>query len=351
MKALLASAIILSVLLTGGCVECGDGVCQAGEISRCPEDCRTLDNGTASSTESAVNGNPFILEAGDYDFAIRHGGLDRRYLVHVPASYDKSMPTPLVLVFHGGGGNPEGVIKQSQMNVKSDSAGFIAAYPEGTGPKLMGNTVGTWNAVRCCGQAKDNNIDDVGFVAAMLDDLETKFNVDGSRVYATGHSNGALFSYRLACELSDRIAAVAPNAAQDSLDDCSPPRPVSIMHFHGTGDQSAPYGGGHCGGKTSDEGWDCSPVEDYLQKWSQTNGCGGDPETTYINGNATCISYMGCAEETEVTLCTINGSGHTWPGGQYLINTPAWKQRVGAITNDINANDMMWEFFKKHPIK
>lgn len=333
--------IIVIILVIGGAMKrkCGDGVCQIGEKTRCPEDCQLASD------------NMFTLKSGDYDFTIQHNGTQRRYLVHAPASYDKSKPTPVVMVFHGGGSNPEGIMKQSQMNKKSDSAGFIAVYPAGTGPKLLGKTVGTWNAGRCCGYAKDNKIDDVGFVEAVLDDLGTKFNIDNKRIYSTGHSNGALFSYRLACELSDRIAAIAPNSAQDSLDNCMPSRKVSVMHFHGTADPSAFYNGGHCGGRTKDEGWDCSSVEDYIKKWSQINGCENRTKVIYQNGNATCISYEGCDEGSEVILCSITGAGHTWPGGQELFDTSAWREMVGAISYDISANDMMWEFFKRHSLK
>jgi polyhydroxybutyrate depolymerase len=122
------------------------------------------------------------------------------------------------------------------LNEKADEAGFLAVYPNGTGEKRSL----TWNGGNCCGYAVENQVDDVGFVRALLDDLEKVVTVDPSRVYATGISNGAIMAYRLASELSDRIAAVAPVAGPMGTATCSPRRPVSVMHFHGTDDQFAP---------------------------------------------------------------------------------------------------------------
>jgi len=288
---------------------------------------------------------------GDHDFSLVHDGLTRIYKVHVPPSYDKKTSISVVLNFHGGGGNAEGAMKQTKMNEKSDNAGFIVVYPQGTGKTLLGKIFGTWNAGRCCGYAKENNVDDVGFVSALLDDLASKFNVDEIRIYATGHSNGALFSYRLACELTDRIAAIAPTAAHDAFDDCNPSRPISVMHFHGTADPAALYNGGHCGGKSGDEGWECTAVPKYIDGWKVLNNCLTESSVTYQNGSATCETFEPCDDSSEVTLCTIEGGGHTWPGGNYYKDTPAWKEAVGELSLDISANDSMWEFFKKHPLE
>ncbi len=288
------------------------------------------------------------LGPGDYTFSLFHAGLTRVYLVHVPSSYEYGTPIAVILNFHGGGGNAENQAIQSQMNVSSNHEGYIAVYPNGTGKTVAGHLFGTWNAGRCCGYAKDNAIDDVGFTSALIDDLESKFSVDSKRVFATGHSNGALFSYQLACELSDRIAAIAPNAAQDSVIQCNPSRKVPVMHFHGTADPAALFNGGHCGGRlTTDAGWDCQSVPDYLNEWRIRNGCSIDLNVTYQTGDATCRTYQNCSDNAEVVLCTMEGAGHTWPDGQYAGLGEAL---VGKISRDISANAEMWKFFQAHPL-
>ncbi len=298
-----------------------------------------------------ISSDSDVFGPGDYKFSIRHQSMIRDYFVHIPPSYNKDVPMPAVLNFHGGGANAENQKRQSFMDKKSDSAGFIVVYPEGTGKVVAGKLVATWNAGRCCGTAASGNVDDVGFISKLIDDLAAKFNIDKRRVYATGISNGALISYRLACELSDKIAAIAPVSAQDSFDNCKPIRPISIIHFHGTADQSALYNGGHCGGKLKDPGWDCSSVKDYIDEWRLINKCPTQSSVTYQKGEVTCITYGPCSRNTEVTLCTIQGAGHTWPGGAYANDTDSWKKAVGKITYDISANDAMWEFFKRHSIE
>jgi polyhydroxybutyrate depolymerase len=148
------------------------------------------------------------LTAGDHTRTLWVGDLDRRYRIYIPAKYDASKPTPVVLVYHGGGGNPEGMIKLCGVNAKSDQAGFIVVYPFGTG--RFEDSLLTFNGGECCGYAMQNNVDDVGFTRALLDDLEGIVNVDKDRVFATGLSNGGIMSHYLASELSDRIAAIAP---------------------------------------------------------------------------------------------------------------------------------------------
>lgn len=152
------------------------------------------------------------LGPGDHARTLKVGDLDRKYLLHVPKQYDSKTPMPVVLAFHGGGANAEGMVKFCGLHDKADEAGFIVVYPSGTGrlEKLL-----TFNGGNCCGYAMQNNVDDVGFVRSLLDDLATVANIDSKRVFATGMSNGGIISYRLASELSDRIAAIAHRANQD----------------------------------------------------------------------------------------------------------------------------------------
>jgi len=148
------------------------------------------------------------LVPGIHTRALRVGDRERRYRVCVPRSYDGQKAVPVVLVFHGGGGDPDGMMKLCGMNAKAEQAGFIAVYPYGTG-RFAGRLL-SFNGGECCGYAHDNSIDDVGFVRALLDDLAAAANVDADRIFATGLSNGGIMSHYLASELSDRIAAIAP---------------------------------------------------------------------------------------------------------------------------------------------
>ncbi len=284
-------------------------------------------------------------------FFINYQGLKRKYLVHIPKTYKSSDKIPVVINLHGGGGDILNAMKQTQMNKKSDEAGFLLVYPQGTGLVIGKKIFGTWNAGRCCGWAKENDIDDVGFIKKVIEDLKENFNVDEKRIYATGHSNGALMCYRLACELSTEIAAIAPNAALDSVDYCNPRRNVPILHLHGTDDPAALFNGGHCGGRmTNDPGWDCSGVIDYIDKWKSMQGCIGDKKIFYKKGKASCYVYDECDGFSEVGLCIIEGAGHTWPSGEYFPNTDKFKEAVGEINYDLAANDIIWDFFKKHSL-
>lgn len=298
-------------------------------------------------TPASAREGSFALGPGNYDRTIRVGGLERSYAVHVPGNYTASRATPVILNFHGGGGNPKSERKISMMDQASDRYGFIVVYPQGTGAKgrLINPHGYTWNAGTCCGWAMANHIDDVGYTNAMLDDLEKQFNIDKKRVFATGISNGAMMCYRLACELSNRIAAIAPISGTMGVIGCNPPRPVSVMHFHGTADLFAPYAGGK--GPRSLPGESFQSVDQTIAFWLKRDNISGPPRI--VKRGQTSGSYYGPgADGTEVVLWSIQGGGHTWPGGRFGF---LGKRFLGELTHDISANDLMWEFFQRHPMK
>jgi polyhydroxybutyrate depolymerase len=283
------------------------------------------DGGSIASGPCSAEG---ALGPGEVTYELVVGELDREYLVHVPASY-APVPTPIVLAFNGRTSSPENLMEQTGLNDKSDEAGFVLVYPRGSYD-------GSWNADGCCGEPNLRGVDDVAFVRAVLDDLERHVCVDRARVFATGLSNGGFMSHRLACELSDRIAAVAPVAGVNLMEACAPERAVAILHFHGTLDFLVPYGGNAILGFPS--------VEASTQGWIERNGCAVEGETVFQNGDSTCVAHRGCEGEADVELCTVDGGGHTWPGG---FVTPAG----GLTTHDLVANDAMWEFFLAHPLR
>jgi polyhydroxybutyrate depolymerase len=286
------------------------------------------------------------LKPGDHTRNVTVGKLERTYLVHAPPKFDGAKPAPVVLIFHGGASNAEQMVRFCGLNDKADEAGFIAIYPNGTG--RLAHAL-TWNGGNCCGYAAANNIDDVAFVRAILDDLQSSIKIDAKRVYATGMSNGAIFCYRLASELSDRIAAIAPVSGTMGAEACHPTRPVSVMHFHGTADEFLPIGGGR--GTKSLSGTDFISVEHSIRAWIKADGCPEEPAITNLpdkehDGTTATRKTFGSGKDgAEVVLFVIEGGGHTWPGRTPRINY------LGNSTKNISANDLMWEFFKQHPMK
>lgn len=281
----------------------------------------------SDSTTAPVTCSGKPTASGDVVWNITSGGLARVVNVHIPASYDPSRGTPLVLNFHGFSSDAPQEAILSLMNDKADNEGFVVAYPYGTGTPL------SWNAGACCGTAASTGVDDIQFVKDILATASDKLCVDPARVYATGMSNGGFMSHRIGCELSDTFAAVAPVAGVLGIPTCTPSRPMPVLHFHGTSDTLVPYNGSPTMGFAS--------VEDTFHGWADRDGCTGDPQQTYAQGDATCQSYTQCAGGAEVTLCTIAGGGHTWPGG-----TPV--PTLGVTSTDLNATDAMWTFFAAH---
>ena len=290
-------------------------------------------------------GEPAALQPGDHSRSVEVDGGERSYIVHVPPQYDRASPMPVVLAFHGGGANAENMVAFSGLNEKADEAGFIVVYPQGSGrlPRMQ-----TFNAGNCCGHAAASSIDDVAYTRVVLDDLERVATVDRQRVFATGMSNGAMMTYRLASELSDRIAAIAPVAGPMGTKDCRPMRAVSVMHFHGDADEFAPFKGGRGRGPS---GTDFYSVQHSIDAWVAANGCRPTPQTVSLPDRANDgtsvkeIRYGSGRDGAEVVLVVIEGGGHTWPGREPRLRA------LGTSTQDISANDLMWEFFQQHPLK
>jgi polyhydroxybutyrate depolymerase len=285
------------------------------------------------------------LIAGDYDFTKEFNGIERVYHVHVPNSYDGSKAVPLVIAFHGGGGEWPSAQKGSGLDATSDDNGFIVVYP-------TSGKDGNWNVGPRAQSGRESDVDDIAFVNFMLDELENVLNIDEKRIYATGLSNGGMMTYRVACDMSDRIAAVAPVAGSLMNHPCNPSRPISVMAFHGTGDPVVPYYGGPSPETTNKlvrVNDDMRSAEESTTFWRNYDKCNATGKETYSNGDSSCISYS-CAENTEVILCTVEGGGHTWPGGYYEVDKGFYRDLVGSITNDIVARDEMWKFFEKHPL-
>src|SRR3954468_20807913 len=210
---------------------------------------------------SAPGGN--LLPIGDHSRELKIGDTFRSYSVHIPPSYDPGRPTPVVMVFHSAMMNGSLMARFCGLNEKADRSGFVVVYANGTGttPLFL-----YWDA----GGVRGRVSDDVGYVAKLLDDLGTVVNVDPIRVFATGMSNGAMMCYRLAAELSDRIAAIAPIAGTMAIEQCQPRRPVSVLHFHGTKDGLVLFGGPD---ERTPKNLKFLSVDETIRAWVRLNGC------------------------------------------------------------------------------
>lgn len=285
------------------------------------------------------------LPAGDHELSFDYGGRKRYVLVHVPPGAQK--PMPVVINFHGGGGNPWQHKKWSLMDKASDKHGFVALYPAGTG--LLPRKLLTWNAGRCCAYARKNNIDDVGFILAFLQDLSTRLPLDPTRVYATGLSNGGMMAYRLAVDASDHIAAIAPIAAALVTTHFNPKRPVPIFHIHSLDDPRVPFSG-----STNDpeSEFHFPSIETTLAPWLRLNGCAKTPKLekrvakkTEEDQEQQAEKFVYSCQKADVVLWRLKGAGHTWPGGE----GKKLEWLLGPATGVINADEEMWAFFAQHP--
>ncbi|HZZ29677.1 MAG TPA: PHB depolymerase family esterase [Pirellulales bacterium] len=295
------------------------------------------------------------LSPGSHDRTLQVDNQERSYQVYVPPKYDPKHPTPVVLVLHGAYTNGPITAIYSGLNRTADERNFIAVYPNGTAlgdtkPQLGGAAL-FWNCSdRTPHLFGSNPPNDVKFLGAVLDDLGTVANVDPNRIYATGISNGGMMCYALAAGLSDRIAAIAPIAGSLCLDNVHLKRPVSVLHFHGTDDKLVPYAGAR---NTAEGVFHCKSVDGTMTEWAKLDGCPEKPQVEELpkkEDDGTSVkryTYGPGKDGSEVMLIQITGGGHTWPNRPML---PALETALGKTTHQISANDMMWDFFDKHPM-
>jgi polyhydroxybutyrate depolymerase len=285
------------------------------------------------------------LGPGDHERLLYVGEGHRSYTVHVPPGYDSRKPVAVVLALHGAGTNGYMMSVYSGLSEKADQSGFVVVYPNGTG--TMG-TLLTWNSGGMRRASSVSTADDVGYIGKVLDDVESCLAVDAKRVYAAGMSNGAMMCYRLAAEMSDRIAAIAPVAGTIAIDNYHPKRPVPVIHFHGTVDRLVAFDGPANGAAKS---FGFKSVPETMRIVAACNGCASEPEITELpdkahDGTRVTRKVFAAKESgAEAVFYVIEGGGHTWPGQQPPIRF------LGKSTKQISANDLIWDFFQKHPMK
>lgn len=260
--------------------------------------------------------------------SIQHDGIQRNYRLHLPTNLPAGSHPPLVFNLHGFTSNAQQQELYSGMNAVADTAGFIICYPDGIG--------NAWNV----GVPGGSTADDVGFIAALIDKFHAENGIDLERVYSCGMSNGGFFSYRLACEMGDRIAAIASvtgSMTTAQLDACDPVRPMPVLEIHGDADLIVNYNGGN----------GTAPIPDVFDFWVAQNACDGTFDAENFpdavpgdQATAKFVAHRQCAEGVEVILITILNGGHTWPGA-----TPTFI--FGPTCQDLNASHEIWNFFRR----
>lgn len=266
----------------------------------------------------------------------------RKVLVHLPAGYDPSHPAPLVLAFHGGGGSADFMADDARYGLQhqADQSGFIVAFPNGAS-RLPGGKLATWNAGACCGYARDQGSDDVGFARAVVDAIKARYAVDARRVFATGMSNGGMLVHRLACEAADVFRAVASVAGPDATTHCTPSRPVSVLHIHARDDDHVLFDGGAGPGAFRDQRsvMDFVSVPQTIARWVQRDQCSGSAQRVLQVAGAYCDAYQKCSGGTQVQLCVTDTGGHSWPGAERV------RQGKEAASTALDASATIWRFF------
>lgn len=260
---------------------------------------------------------------------INHDSQEREYILYVPASYDPDIASPLVLCFHGYTSSANTIMSYSGFNKIADTANFIVVYPQGT--LLKGKT--HWNVG---GWTLESTTDDVGFTNALLDLISTDYTIDSAKIYSTGMSNGGFMSFLLACQLSERIAAVASvtgSMTPETFNACDPQHPTPILQIHGTADGTVPYSGASF----------TKPIDQVIEYWVDYNNINASADTTTIEDTNTSdgstveeIKFIQGDSCSSVIHYKVTGGDHTWPG--------VWGNM------DIQASAIVWDFFSQFNI-
>lgn len=280
----------------------------------------------------ALAASPADAQFKRVDRTIKVGKLDRSYHAFIPESAGNGREISVLFAFHPLFGSGEGMIDQMAIHRVSGADNFIVVYPEGFRR--------SWNTLDCCGPAMRRNIDDIGFVKAMLEDLKQFGNISASRNFAAGFSNGFAFSQELACQLPDRFAAIAGGGAmRDTTRACSGAKPISVFVMHGQQDPLSPFDGRKGSPDTGATEVSMATVEAF---WSRINRCGNARTVTKL-GDVACSSHTGCSSGTEVTICLVPGMGHWWPGTSGKRMT---ERKLGPARGDLNGSAEVVSFFR-----
>jgi polyhydroxybutyrate depolymerase len=299
--------------------------------SRATVQVRPRDASPAARAHGSVITSPSVLPSGtqsrvvcstphatgDFVETVLSGGVERSYRLHVPAALGGGERIPMVVNYHGYGRSAEDQERYSGLATVADREGFILVSPEGAGQPQEWQVVDVY---------EDSTTDDITFTADMVAQLEGELCIDPARIFATGISNGAEMASQVGCYLPNIFAAIAPvsGVVYQGCDGA----PMPVISFHGTEDYNVPF----------------ESAPPAMADWASHNGCAADIEETRVSDHVTRDSYTGCGNN-EAILYVIDGGGHTWPGAE----DDAPGGGAGPTTHEINANDLIWQFFQQHP--
>jgi polyhydroxybutyrate depolymerase len=289
------------------------------------------------------------IQTNDQTYEMEFGGRERTYMVHLPPKEKMAKALPLLFHLHGGGGTAKGTpgLTFNRFNTLADQEGFIVVYPNAVNKN--------WNDGRKLEDviAWKEDIDDVGFITAIFDALKEKHNIDSSRIFTTGMSNGGFMSSRLLCDRADVFrggAILTASLSKDYLPNCDPKKPVAVLVMNGTDDPLVPYNGGMVKVFRKTRG-EIVSTDEIVDFWKEKNGCEQKqekinlPDTSDDGTTVSVTKYSDCKEGGALVLYTVNGGGHTWPGGKQYLG----KRIIGKTNRDIVACDVIWEFFNSLP--
>lgn len=329
---LVALVLLPLVLLTACRATAPDG--SAATAAGASDGAASATSGGAAAPVDPATPDPAAptITVGSTSQSLTVGDTPRTYRVYRPA--EVASPAPLVVVLHGGFGSGDQAEKAYHWDQQADAGHFVVVYPDGLNH--------AWNTDGgCCGTPSRTGVDDVAFVTAVVRAVEQAMPVDPSRVYATGISNGGIMAYTLACRTT-LFAAIGPDSATE-LADCPDPAPTSVIHVHGTADQTIRYAGGVGDGVAHIDG---PAVETVNAQWRQVDGCAAPTVTT---SGAVTTSIATCPSGRTVELITIDGAGHQWPGAtpnrvaERLLGTDPPSQALDATA-------VIWDFFSRHTL-
>jgi len=273
-----------------------------------------------------------------YD-SLQSGGYTRSYLLNLPPNYNDSSNFALVIALHGLAGTASQMERDYKLTAKSNSAHFVIVYPEGVpSDGLLG--IQTWNAGTCCDFAMEHNIDDVQFIRQLIQKLTAAYKINTKKIYATGMSNGAMMTYRLGCELSQQLAAIAPvSGTLLTTQLCQATRAVPLLHIHSALDTKVPYAGGY--GLAQ---YYFPPVDSALKVWAAIDRCNPAPQLVTDAPLYTQTQWINCSGGSTIQRYLTKDGGHSWPGG---LQARAGADEPSAA---FDATDLIWEFFKKYEL-
>ncbi|MDO8362866.1 MAG: PHB depolymerase family esterase [Actinomycetota bacterium] len=269
-------------------------------------------------------------------------GRTRSYHLYVPSALPAG-PVPLLIALHGGTGWGVQFQRNSGFDGLAEANGFLVVFPDGVGTGAQEEDLRTWNGGDCCGAAARKDVDDVVFVDVLIDEIAGQYDVDPLRVFAAGHSNGGILSYRLACELSDRIVAIGLQAGTMGIDECDPAWPVSMLHLHGEDDTNLPIDGGI--GPDSIAGVDFASPRESAATFAAAMGCGVTPDVAAdaSNPDLTITDWAVCGASTEVRFVAVAGAPHAWMG--HTPSNPA----ASPAYQGLDASFEIVQFLLQHP--